>query len=72
MSIHSHKRPIANRTASPITEQRSQSEPVFSHLSNCSRKAWFCLAVRSLSVSDAQEQVRALAGRRLQVLTINC
>jgi hypothetical protein len=27
---------------------------------------------RSLSVSDAQEQVRALAGRRLQVLTINC
>lgn len=26
----------------------------------------------SLSVSDAQEQVRALAGRRLQVLTINC
>jgi hypothetical protein len=27
---------------------------------------------RSLSVSDAQEQVRALADRRLQVLTINC
>jgi len=27
---------------------------------------------RSLSVSDAQEQVRALAGRRLQMLTINC
>jgi hypothetical protein len=27
---------------------------------------------RSLSVSDAQEQVRALAGRQLQVLTINC
>jgi hypothetical protein len=27
---------------------------------------------RSLSVSDAQEQVRALANRRLQVLTINC
>jgi len=27
---------------------------------------------RSLAVSDAQEQVRALAGRRLQVLTINC
>ena len=27
---------------------------------------------RSLSVSDAQEQVRALAGRRLQELTINC
>ena len=26
----------------------------------------------SLAVSDAQEQVRALAGRRLQVLTINC
>ncbi len=26
---------------------------------------------RSLSVSDAQEQVRTLAGRRLQVLTIN-
>ena len=26
---------------------------------------------RSLSVSDAQEQVRALAGRRLQELTIN-
>jgi hypothetical protein len=26
---------------------------------------------RSLSVSDAQEQVRALARRRLQVLTIN-
>lgn len=27
---------------------------------------------RSLAFSDAQEQVRALAGRRLQVLTINC
>jgi len=27
---------------------------------------------RSLSVSDAQEQVRALADRRLQMLTINC
>jgi hypothetical protein len=27
---------------------------------------------RSLAVSDAQEQVRALADRRLQVLTINC
>jgi hypothetical protein len=27
---------------------------------------------RSLAVSDAQEQVRVLAGRRLQVLTINC
>ena len=27
---------------------------------------------RSLSVSDAQEQVRALADSRLQVLTINC
>jgi len=27
---------------------------------------------RLLTVSDAQEQVRALAGRRLQVLTINC
>jgi hypothetical protein len=27
---------------------------------------------RSLAVSDAQEQVRALAGRRLQELTINC
>jgi len=27
---------------------------------------------RSLSVSYAQEQVRALAGRRLQELTINC
>jgi len=27
---------------------------------------------RSLAVSRAQEQVRALAGRRLQVLTINC
>jgi hypothetical protein len=27
---------------------------------------------RSLSVSDAEEQVRALAGRRLQELTINC
>ena len=27
---------------------------------------------RSLAVSDAQEQVRALAGRRLPVLTINC
>ena len=27
---------------------------------------------RSLAFSDAQEQVRALAGRRLQMLTINC
>ena len=27
---------------------------------------------RSLAVSDAQEQVRVLAGRRLQMLTINC
>jgi hypothetical protein len=27
---------------------------------------------RSLAVSDAQEQVRALARRRLQELTINC
>jgi hypothetical protein len=27
---------------------------------------------RSLAFSDAQEQVRALADRRLQVLTINC
>jgi len=27
---------------------------------------------RSLAVSDAQEQVRALADRRLQLLTINC
>jgi hypothetical protein len=27
---------------------------------------------RSLAFSDAQEQVRALANRRLQELTINC
>jgi len=27
---------------------------------------------RSLAVSGAQEQMRALAGRRLQELTINC
>ncbi|MEG3933945.1 MULTISPECIES: hypothetical protein [unclassified Microcoleus] len=73
MSIHSHKRPIAYRTASPITEHRSQSEAVFSHASKCSRKTWYCLPrCTRLAVSDAEEQVRALAGRRLQVLTINC
>ncbi|MEG3852533.1 MULTISPECIES: hypothetical protein [unclassified Microcoleus] len=36
---------IPNRTASPITEERSHSEAVFSHLSKCSRKTWYCLAV---------------------------
>ncbi|WP_445249178.1 hypothetical protein [Microcoleus sp. OTE_8_concoct_300] len=45
MSIHSHKKPIANRTATPITEQPTRSEPVFSHLSNCSRKAGYCLVM---------------------------
>jgi hypothetical protein len=43
------QKPIANRTASPITEQPTRSEPVFSHLfsplSNCSRNTGYCLAV---------------------------
>ena len=68
------KRPSAYRTASPITEQRSIAirsrflppEQLFPKnlvlLARCTR----------LAVSHADEQVGVLAGRRLQVLTINC
>ncbi|MEG4271523.1 hypothetical protein QUA67_16515 [Microcoleus sp. M2_C5] len=64
---------IAYRTASPITEHRSHSEAVFSHISNCSRKAWYCLACCTrLAVSDTDEQVRVLVALRLEVFTINC
>ncbi|MEG3972445.1 hypothetical protein QUA00_33220 [Microcoleus sp. T2B6] len=67
MSIPFDKRAIANRTASPIIEQPTRSDGVFSHLSNCSGKAGSCLArYTRLAVSDAEEQVRALAGRRLR------
>ncbi|MEG4349633.1 hypothetical protein QUA74_07810 [Microcoleus sp. LAD1_D3] len=73
MCIHSQKRTLANCTASPITEHRSQSEAVFSHVSNCSRKTWYCLRrCTMLAVSDTDKQVRVLADLRLQVLTINC
>ncbi|MEG4813682.1 hypothetical protein [Microcoleus sp. K5-D4] len=72
--VHSFpQKGIPNRTASPITEERSQSEAVFSHLSNCSRNTGSCLAYCTmLAISDAEEQVRVLATLRLQVLTINC
>ncbi|MBD1887123.1 hypothetical protein [Microcoleus vaginatus] len=73
MSIYSHKRAIAYRTASSISEQRSQSEAVFSHASKCSRNTGSCFArCTMLAVSDAEEPVRVLAALRLQGLTINC
>lgn len=64
---------IAYRTASPISEHRSHSEAVFSHLNNCFRKTWYCLRrCTRLAVSDTDEQVRVLVALRLEVFTINC
>jgi len=74
MSIHSHKRAIANRTASPINHRTANAiGTCFLPREQLFPKSLVLLGsnARSLSVSDAQEQVRALARRRLQELTIN-